>query len=209
MRNMKEYIVPLEFFSKILTGAPSREMLDHLAQAQIMNHWPVSVDDEQGARGLELIQTALQDDPHSLYKHVKEDYFLLFEMSPARCHVHESVWLSNDNLLYDEQTFAVRACYAKYGLQAVHSERGPDDHLGLELSFVAYLLNCYEEQTVKQRELLADIQYFMDEHLMKWGPECLEKINQEAETDFYRGVGLLLSSLLMQLADHIKKMSQQ
>ncbi len=201
---MKEYIFPLEFFSKILTEAPSQDMLDYLVQEQIIKNWPLPIDDEQGKDSLELLERVLEKAPENLYEDLKEDYFTLFEMSPARCHIHESVWLSNDNLLYDEQTFAVRACYAKYGLQAVDSERGPDDHLGLELSFVAYLLNRYEEQEEGRTEVLADIQYFLDEHLMKWGPKCLEKISQEAGTDFYCAVGLLLLSTLTQLTEQLQ-----
>lgn len=196
---MKEYAVTLEVLAQFLTQVPDRKTLEAIIREQIMANWPVPIGDEQGRRGLEFLQQFVQGDVEELQKKLRQDFFSLFEMSPPRCYIHESVWLGKDKLLYDKQTFAVRAWYAKYGLQAHDSDKGPDDHLGLELSFVAYLLNQYESKQEERVELLSDIRCFMDEHLMKWAPQCLEKITEQAGTSFYQGLGLLVASTLGQL----------
>ncbi len=188
---MREYIFALEFISRVLTEAPNQELLRHMIQEPMAEHWPVSVDDEKENQGLELIQNFTRGEVTDLHKQLVQDYFTLFEMSPPRCYVHESVWLSNDQLLYDEQTFAVRACYAKYGLQAHNSDRGPDDHLGLELSFLAYLLNAYEERREEQVELQKDIQHFFQEHLLKWAPGVWKKFHRRPRPIFTEGWGCL------------------
>lgn len=196
---MQEYAVALEVLAKLLTQVPDQKTLKAITKEQMTAHWPVPLEDEQGQRGLALLQQFFLDDTEDLHKKLRRDFFSLFEMSPPRCYIHESVWLGKDKLLYDKQTFAVRTWYAKYGLQAHASDKGPDDHLGLELSFVAYLLNQCESKPEERIELQSDIRRFMDEHLMRWAPQCLAKITEQAETSFYQGLGLLVASTLKQL----------
>ncbi len=94
---MREYIFALEFISRVLTEAPNQELLRHMIQEPMAEHWPVSVDDEKENQGLELIQNFTRGEVTDLHKQLVQDYFTLFEMSPPRCYVHESVWLSMIN----------------------------------------------------------------------------------------------------------------
>lgn len=68
---------------------------------------------------------------------------------------HESVWLSREHLLFEEQTLQVRACYRRYGLGLVDQGREPDDHIGFELLFLAELLGllagAWEEMAPHER----------------------------------------------------------
>lgn len=205
---MKEYAVTLEVLAKLLTQVPSPEILKIIIDEQMLNYWPVPIEDEKGERGLELLQQFFQGEFKELEPKLRRDFFSLFEMSPPRCYIHESVWLGKDRLLYGKQTFDVRVWYVKYGLQAHSSDKGPDDHLGLELSFVAYLLSQYMSKKEERMELHENICSFMDEHLMQWGPQCLEKIAEEAETSFYQGLALLIASTLAQLEKRLTRESE-
>jgi TorA maturation chaperone TorD len=42
----------------------------------------------------------------------------------------------------------------------------------------------------------------MNNHLMLWGPDCLDEITQNATTDFYKGLGLLAKGTLKALSQN-------
>ena len=44
-------------------------------------------------------------------------------------------------MIFQEQTLHVRQWYSRFGLQVVKLHKEPDDHIGLELEFVAHLAN--------------------------------------------------------------------
>jgi TorA maturation chaperone TorD len=64
-------------------------------------------------------------------------------------HPWASVYLSKERLIFDENTLAVRRFYRDWKLETVHYKKEPDDHIGLELEFMAILsertLAAYEK----------------------------------------------------------------
>ena len=51
----------------------------------------------------------------------------------------ESVYFSPDRLVFQQETFQVRAWYTRFGLQSANHNKEPDDHISVELEFVAHL----------------------------------------------------------------------
>jgi TorA maturation chaperone TorD len=45
-------------------------------------------------------------------------------------------------------------------------------------------------------EILKDQKAFLDEHLLKWVPDWTRDVMNSAETDFYKGMALLLDAFL-------------
>ena len=118
---------------------------------------------------------------------------------------YESVHRSFEGLLFDEETLAVRAWYQRFGMSAPRVGREPDDHLGLELEFLATLLGAsleaLDEDDEHDATLFAqEAGAFLDAHVRQWAPEFFEVVLAQAQTDFYRGVARLGLGLLEESA---------
>jgi anaerobic dimethyl sulfoxide reductase subunit C (anchor subunit) len=64
--------------------------------------------------------------------------------------------------------------------------------LGLELRFIAHLCDLALGAVDRGQPqfidaALSEIQNFLNQHLLKWAPECLNLVIENARTDYYRG----------------------
>ena len=117
----------------------------------------------------------------------------------------ESVYRSKTKLTFQEPTLQVRAFYERFGVQAPAVHREPDDHLGLELAFVATLSDLAAQaeaaddaaQLARCFETQRD---FLQDHLLAWAPTCLALVEKHGETDYYRGAALLALGSLAESA---------
>ena len=93
----------------------------------------------------------------------------------------------------------------RFGLEAENLHKEPDDHIGLQMSFISYLaklaLQALEEQDKDGFEKLLDAQHdFLSEHLLRWGPYWCNLVSEHTQTDFYKGLALLTRGALFTLA---------
>lgn len=88
---------------------------------------------------------------------------------------YESVYLSPDRLVMQEQTLSVRQSYQAENLMTASQGSAPDDFIAAELEFAAYLLSRLREEAFLGNSATAG-QYrrlfntFMDEHPRRWLP---------------------------------------
>jgi TorA maturation chaperone TorD len=175
--------------------APGDEALQgRLSEPGSLASWPMPRNTAT-VRGLELLVAsgAARETPAAL----RRDYQRLFVgpnslLAPP----YESVYRSVERLLFDTATFEVRAEYLSSGLQAPGLNCEPDDHLGLEFSFLSLVcaraLDALESANQALLDEALGVQRrFLKEHLLCWGPECLGMVENSADTAFYRGVGAL------------------
>lgn len=73
---------------------------------------------------------------------------------------YESVYLSPNRLVMQEQTIAVRKMYHQEQLASLGQGREPDDFIGTELEFMAYLLS--RAIRAMQHDKLAQASYYLD-----------------------------------------------
>jgi TorA maturation chaperone TorD len=190
--------------SRVLLGPADTDLLTELAQPGLLEQWPLDRD-VATCRGLELLATSLNTSEGLAT--LERDYQRLFVgPGPMLAPPYESVHLTSDGLLFEAPTFAVRAAYEAYGLAAPRPGQEPDDHLGLELAFLARLcaltLDAVElGDTAAADQLLAAQQIFLTEHVLRWGDGCLEAVEQHAQTAFYRGFAALGLGLLAQVRE--------
>jgi TorA maturation chaperone TorD len=90
--------------------------------------------------------------------------------------------------------FRLRSQYARHGL-AVHDWRKrSDDHLVVQLQFVAHLLSVPGNG-------LRDAAHFLDEHLLRWIPEFARRVAGRCDTAFYGGLAMLTAAYLDELRE--------
>lgn len=85
----------------------------------------------------------------------------------------ESVYASKDRLLFQETTLAVRRCYVEHDCIPAGYPHVADDHISLELDFLAKLaermMEAAEAQDGARAERLAQAQgRFLANHLLAW-----------------------------------------
>lgn len=186
----------LTVLSRLLLKAPGADALAALRDPAQLAEWPTP---EGASEGLALLAGSEEsaDD-------IRIDHQRLFGgAGPARANPFESVHRSEEGLKFDDQTIQVRAAYRELGLQAPRLNKEPDDHIGLELEFMATAyLRAAEllEAGQPANEVLAAAARFNREHLQQWAPRLFELIVERAETSFYRGVGHLGGALLRTLS---------
>jgi len=108
----------------------------------------------------------------------------------------ESVRTDDDHLVCQEAMFALRAVYAEAGLAATDWRRRPDDHLVLQLLFIAHALR-HATGSTELRRLAA----MLDEHLLRWLPDFAARVAAHAETPFFAVLGRLTFTWCEQLRD--------
>lgn len=179
--------------SRLTLAAPSEGVLESVRDESVLPAWPF--DDADSARGVSLLAESRIAREHA--DAVRSDYNRLF-FGPDRMIAppYESVHRSDERLVFERETLQVRAAYAEFGLAAPRLNREPDDHLGLELDFLATLcvramdaLDAGDEATLGH--VLDGVARFLAEHLLVWGPTVLSQAAAGARTYFYQGVAAM------------------
>ncbi len=184
--------------SRWLLAAPDDEALARVREPAMLDHWPLGP--SRGVAQFDASREAAED-----AEAARTDHRLLFMgPGPMRAAPYESVHRSRDQLVFDEQTVQVREAYARVGLAAPRQGRDPDDHIGLELEFVATLCSrlldaADADDRAEQDHLLRELRAFVGDHLLPWAPALGRQIADRAETHLYRGVGLLVVDVVEQL----------
>ncbi len=207
---MQAQSVAYAVLSRVFAREPDADLVTDVAEAQRSEGWPVAASTTPVRTGLALLGGDLADWDAAQLPALRRDYLQLF-VGPGHIPAApwESVYRSKDHLIFEAETHAVRAFYRRHGLKAPNNDREPDDHLALELAFMLHLctgaahaLQAHEE--ARARELLEAQREFLNAHLLRWAPACLERVITHARTGFYRGFGHLALGTLAHAARELE-----
>ncbi|MDP2833904.1 MAG: molecular chaperone TorD family protein [Pseudomonadota bacterium] len=122
----------------------------------------------------------------------------------------ESVW--REDRLIGESTVQVIEAYAKSGFADIDPEAGPQDHLAVELKFIALLAlreaeawQAGDQAGAKKR--LARQRDFLDQHLAAWVPCWAGAIIEQARVPLFAALAGLLKAGLKQAAAELQESS--
>ena len=205
-RRQEEQALAYHFLGRCFYEAPRAEWLAAFARDRLFEAWPFPSGDDRTAAGLALLAPFCRGwDPAQLGA-LTWDFNRLFvgpgEMLAAPW---ESVYRSKTKLTFQEPTLRVRALYERFGVHAPAMHREPDDHLGLELAFVATLSDLAARaaaggDTAQLAGCFEAQRDFLQDHLLAWTPACLALVEKHSETDYYRGAALLALGSLAESA---------
>ncbi|CAH2603248.1 putative oxidoreductase component of anaerobic dehydrogenases; Functional role page for Chaperone protein TorD [Rhodovastum atsumiense] len=184
------------FLARLLRPGCDRALLHRCAQDHIAETWPPGTTGEAGRTGLALLGQALASLDTITLEAIEHDNTRLFLGPEAPVPMWESVWTTEERLLFADCTHAVAAAFTAAGLAPPGAWREPADHLAFELAFLATLLTRAGQATAegepeRARHDVATAAAFFAQHPDRWARSCLHEINKRADTDFYRGVALL------------------
>lgn len=150
---------------------------------------------------LEDLEQQFMADNNKVLEKLKSEYTRLF-LGPTKLPAPpwESVYVSNEPLLFQENTLMVRRNYLKYNFVPKNYPHEADDHLALELDFMANLSHIAEEALAsldlsKMKEVIKDQREFLEKHLLNWMPQFAEKLNA-VDTYIYGSLASLLLEYL-------------
>ena len=132
---------------------------------------------------------------------IREDYLRLFSgLRKTLAPPWESVYLSPGRRVFQEPALAVRRAYLEAALAHDQMFQVPDDHLSLELEFVASLAAraaAAQESgdTAEADRAAATQRQFVAEHLGRWVSAFADDVRLHARTEFWRGAAAVLRAL--------------
>lgn len=121
--------------------------------------------------------------------------------SYAAAYPYESVYTSPKRLLMQEARDEVLAAYRLEGLDKTASWTEPEDHIALELEFMATLAqragDALEGNDEDEAARLFGVQAdFYERHLANWVPMLTADMRRFARSDFYRGISYYTEGFL-------------
>ncbi|WKD58811.1 TorD/DmsD family molecular chaperone [Corynebacterium caspium] len=187
--------------SELYLQAPSQQLRTALADPEMLAQWPLN--DPASVRGISILQEAInggagaagagggagggagtaEDEAH-------DHLYLYVGIGRPLAQPCESPYFSDDGLVFDEDTFAVRRWYQKYGMAAAN-HRLPDDHIGVEFAFIGELAT--------RGELVA-AQDFVTAHLGRFAPQVFAATSANAISPTYKALPELSQGILDSLA---------
>ncbi|TIH12811.1 hypothetical protein D0S45_16815 [Marinifilum sp. JC120] len=190
------------FMSKVFLHSPEVDQLNQFDAGELLSEWALEGDVKAlGERFSKVVEKEQKN-----IKSLQDDYHSLFVHPESSVPMWESVWTTKERLLFGEPTFEVRELYNVHGLAAPNINIEPDDHIGLELGFMAYLfLNAAQAESVesdRSPELYVnDAREFAQNHLSKWALPCLVEVRSKASTEYYRRFAEFCAAVIGSLED--------
>lgn len=134
------------------------------------------------------------------------DYVKVFvgagRSAQSAAYPYESIYTSTERLMMAEARDEVFAIYAYAGLAKSESFKAPEDHIALELEFMAHLCDTTctalkEQDLAKGEDLLSQQKDFLTAHLLNWVPfDFTSDVVRFATTDLYRGLAQVTAGFL-------------
>ncbi len=154
----------------------------------------------------------LQTNQEEFIDKLKTEYtYLMIGPNKLPAPPWESVYRTKERLIFQESTLAVRRAYLEYRFLPSNYPHDADDHIALELDFLAHLaqltLEAFEENDfAKVKKLLVDQRSFLDKHLLVWIGEFAGQIQNSQTHHFYPQMAVLAKHLAKLDADVIDEL---
>lgn len=147
--------------------------------------------------GLDLGQDFLQGSEESVLEEMAVEFTRLFLGPGKHISPHESVHRPSEEggtgQLWGEPTVKVKKFIEAAGLEYSSEYSGMPDHISVELEFMQHLTlreaQACEEDGREGSKFYQNIEKaFIEEHLIRWVPKFCEKVMEETEMLFYKGI---------------------
>lgn len=160
-------------------------------------------DDETFIKGAQRLENFIKSIDHeSIDKQIEElacNFALLFlnvatsVLETEHVHPFGSVYLSESELLYQKETEDVLKYYIQNKVALKKDFKEPEDHIAVELSFIALITNhaikVLESNNITlAKDKINITKNFMEKHLLPWVHKLCTDLKNTANDDFYRSI---------------------
>ncbi len=125
----------------------------------------------------------------------------------------ESVYRTPEKLLFGWPTLQVREAYRQDGFEIKRKYQMPEDHMGLELMFLATVSNALAKTMINENQsstpLMIERQMdFISNHPLTWIEDFFNDANSNDSIGFYSGLIELIWGILLWDLEILKEMLQ-
>lgn len=196
----------LNFLARLFIEPPDAAFINQIRENNVFGEWPLEPLSDAANEALRLLEKDVQAHDEAAFE---AEYTVLFIGPDDAVPLWESVWTTKDKLLFDGPMFDVRDAYARYGLVSPNPEHEPDDHIGLEMSFLGGVMGCAAEavengDTESADRHLAMAGDFLNKHIAPWSNLFLEAVSGHESSSFYKAVSTVSIDTLAQAADLLR-----
>jgi|APIni6443716594_1056825.scaffolds.fasta_scaffold02248_3 TorA maturation chaperone TorD len=152
----------------------------------------------------QMMADALADLPpapdNALLDDLAAEYAAIYLTGALGASPCESVWTDDDHLVCQVAMFQLRDLYAASGLATPDWRLRPDDHLVLQLLYIAHVART--ATTADRWRALANM---LDEHPLRWIADFAGRVATRSSTHFYAALAVLTATWLETLRDLIAR----
>lgn len=163
--------------SPLFLDPPTKHLRTSLQDPGMLAAWPLN--DDVSAQAV----ASLHDGTDEQAELDRDHLYLFTGVSAPLAQPYESPYHSADGLVYDVRAAQVREHYQALGF-ATPDVRTPDDHIGLEIAFVAEICTLISTGTDHRDRLRT----FLDEHLTSFSDAVLTAVRTHARTRIYQAL---------------------
>ncbi|MBQ9043458.1 MAG: molecular chaperone TorD family protein [Eggerthellaceae bacterium] len=174
---------------RLFAAEPDADMLALCASAEAQDQVELllGADSDAASAQRHMAEIAAETDDASA---LADEFTRLF-LGPAKplAPLWESVYRESDELLFQQTTLDVREAYKGAGFEARAYPKEADDHLAIELDFMAALVNrtltaLQADDVEAAHANLAYQRMFLADHLTKWTGDLRERAAREIPTNY-------------------------
>jgi TorA maturation chaperone TorD len=200
-----------EMFYVFLSRSFSREVDKAFLQSlfEVSNSLQDSLKDVEESslsRGRELLKSFCQEtrevDEEVVLGDLARHYaFLFLGVGSENVALCESAYRNERGLLFQHAYFDILEKYREVGLGKREDFSEPEDHLSLELAYMAHLSrwSISSIETGKREEVEKYYRYqkdFLKDHLLPWIPRLVRGLSEISPSTFYKALGYLLEGYI-------------
>jgi len=203
------FALVLNFLSRMFLHPPEETLIQSLLEEELLSHWPLPFSPVT-RKGLKILNDFIRSWTPGKREAVKNDYTRLFiGLEKTAAPPYASVYLSREHIIFDISTLEIRDFYRRYGLKSRLLHKEPDDHIGLELSFLGHLCQkaSSADDSSRFESIITDSHRFLDGHLKKWLPDFCSLVKKHSNTEFYPGAAYLTEGTIATLNEYMDFLS--
>ena len=197
------------FFSRCFSKEVDEYFLENVSEVystleNLSDLMEISQEDEI-KKGNEFLKSYLSQSQQLNLKRVlgdlARDYANLFlGVGRKTIALSESSYRDQSGLLFRDSYFDVKERYRKLGLAKNNDFAEADDHLSVELAYMATVcrlsIEAIEEDSALHLGYLNSQEEFLKEHLLLWIPAMVDMLTQAGNSLFYTGMTYLLNGFI-------------
>ncbi|UHA75604.1 TorD/DmsD family molecular chaperone [Paenibacillus sp. 481] len=190
--------VSYQLLVDFISEAPTLEMWMHWRNDEGLNRLAESF---EGARLLQVqLQQPSLEEIYALNASLSEQYSRLFgitgQLPVVPC---ETMYRAKEQMLPRSYAQDVCGMYADFSLYFKKVNGEPDDHIAVELEFMAVLIEKMMNSVMTEMRFTRYMngqREFITQHLQRWVPLFADDVVQHAQHPVYQAIGLLLAEFI-------------
>lgn len=202
--NWSVYGEDLRLLALLHDREPTVDLIERLREAWPKDLIGLPLADPAGVSALDFLRVALSENVTPIdaagLDELAADYAAIYLNHAYRVSPSESPWIDPDGLTSQQSMFEVRDWYRHWGMEAPDWRRRPDDHLVVEMQFVAHLL------TIGTPAALLDAARFLDHHLLRWYGAFADGVERRCRTPYWAAIVNLTLVHLDTLRDRLARL---